>query len=134
MWPFKKKKKIEALPTKEYTHVPSELINLTLESYEVKIYNEAGDIIGETAFAESISYLGFNGWSCHDKELPRHAEIDKNEHYRFTHFLNNQLLVFEDYEGNQVSLATDVIKKITINVFDEWEESVQLYKIVEIEK
>jgi hypothetical protein len=131
MWPFKKKvKKVHV--AKEYEYVKSEIVNVKVKNYDAKIYNEAGNVIGEACFTDDIFLYNREGYACWGEDLPVKAGVNQDNYYRFQHFLQHNLLIFEDYDGNKVSMSTDIIKKIAISVFDEVEEEVQLYKYVEV--
>ena len=133
MWPFKKKVE-KAYIAKKYEYVKKEIKKLNLNVYEAKIYNGEGVVIGETSFVDNIILYGRDGTTCWGEELPISAGVGESEHHRFQNFLTCNYLLFEDYDGNEVTMATDIIKKIVISVFDEVEEEVQLYSYVEVKK
>lgn len=118
--------------SKQYELVKSELKSFTLKCYEVQIYNQDDELIGETSAADNINYYDSTGnYSDSKPGFPSHAWVNSGEYHKFENFLNTATLIFDDYDENHVSLATDVIKKVVIKFFDESEEEVQLYKIVE---
>lgn len=136
MWFFKKKNKQSNEQLKKYEPIKSTVKTLLLKTYQVKIYDFKNRVIGKSCFTQGIDYLEYinlnnNLWGpkC---EFPINAQVNHATYWFFHSFNERPVLTFEDYDENEVTMVTSIIKKVVLSVYEENEEEIQLYEYKEI--